>query len=311
MAAVAIAACGGGSPAGPSSAQGVSLSGRVVGGPVGFASASSGASSAVTLTVKVQETGDQTTITTDGTFTLRGLPEGAFILEFWEGGVGGTLLGTIAFTEVNPNQQITITVSLDGGTVTLLEQRRNGIGHGDVEIEGLVEVAPATPDPNTENTFTIDGYTVVTRPLETSIREGNRRRTVADVTQGRRVHVKGVWETSATGGQQVLAHEIKLQADDEGDDGGGKNTWCPDSGNKAEVEGKITAPPADPTIRVTQQGKGDFLVTVDSSTRIRKGNTTLTFADLKQGNRVHVKGTSQGLSGETCGVQASEVKLQN
>lgn len=308
LSAVAIAACGGG-PSGPSAAEGVTLSGRVVGGPVGFVSASSGASSAATLTVTVVGTSITATITTDGTFTLRGLPEGSFTLEFFD---GATSLGTLFFSGVNANQQITITVSLEGG-VTLLEQHRNGIGHGDIEIEGDVE-AVLVLNLTGESSFTIDGHLVVARPLETSIREGNKRRTVEDVTVGRQVHVKGVWETNASGGQQVLAHEIKLQDDEDDDDGEdddeGEDSWCPDSGDKAEVEGKITAKGAA-DITVFQQGKGDFLANVDASTRIRKGNTTLTFEQLAVGNRVHVKGSSLGLSGDTCGVQATEVKLQN
>ena len=307
LAAFVIAACGG-SPSGPSEGQGVTLTGRVHGGPVGFVSAASGASSAATLTVTVVGTTITATVTTDGTFTLRGLPEGSFTLEFFD---GATSLGTIEFTGVNANQEITITVLIQGSTVTLLDQRRNGIGHGDLEIEGLVE-AVVTLNATGESVFTIDGYMVVARPLETSIREGNQRRGVEDVTVGRKVHVKGAWETNAAGGQQVLAHEIKLQGagDGSGDDGDGNTSWCPSSGKKAEVEGKITAK-GGADITVSQQGKGDYLANVDASTRIRKGNTTLTFDQLGVGNRVHVKGSSLGLSGDTCGVQASEVKLQN
>ena len=307
LAAFVIAACGG-SPSGPSEGQGVTLTGRVHGGPVALVSSASGASSAATLTVTVVGTTITATVTTDGTFTLRGLPEGSFTLEFFD---GATSLGTIEFTGVNANQEITITVLIEGSTVTLLEQRRNGIGHGDLEIEGLVEAVVAL-NPTGESVFTIDGYTVVARPLETSIREGNQRRGAEDVTVGRKVHVKGVWETNATGGQQVIAHEIKLQGGgNNGDgDGDGNTSWCPASGKKAEVEGKITGKGAA-DITVFQQGKGDFLANVDASTRIRKGNTTLTFAQLAVGNRVHVKGSSLGLSGDTCGVDASEVKLQN
>ena len=311
---VAIAACGGG-PSGPSSAEGVTLSGRIVGSPVGFVSASSGASSAaMTITVTVSGTSISTNVTTDGSFTLRGLPEGTFTLEFVRTDPPPpTPLGTLTFTDVKPNQQITINVEINGTTVSILEERRNGIGHGDVEIEGLVQTAPAVPNPAAENVFTIDGYTVVTRPLQTAIREGNRSRTVADVTVGRQVHVKGVWETNSTGGQQVFAHEIKLQGPGNGgDDGGGQASFCPDAGRKAEVEGKITTKDdAAMSLTVHQQGKGDFLAQANGSTRIRKGNTNLTFAQLAPGNRVHVKGTSLGLSGAACAVQATEIKLQN
>jgi len=46
-------------------------------------------------------------------------------------------------------------------------------GHGDVEIEGLVS-AVLLLDPVGESRFTIDGKTVVARPGETAIREGNQ-----------------------------------------------------------------------------------------------------------------------------------------
>ncbi len=313
LSAVAIAACGGG-PSGPSSAEGVTLTGRVLGTPVGFASASSGASSAaMTIMVTVSGTSISTNVNTDGTFTLRGLPEGTFTLEFVRTDPPpATPLGTLTFTDVKPNQQITISVQINGTTVTILEERRNGIGHGDVEIEGTVQAAPALPDPAVENVFTIDGYTVVTRPLQTAIREGNRARSVTDVTVGRRVHVKGVWETNSSAAQQVFAHEIKLQGPASGDDGGGQTSFCPDAGPKAEVEGRITTKDdAAMSLTVHQQGKGDFLAQANGSTRIRKGNTNLTFSQLAPGNRVHVKGTSLGLSGAACAVQATEIKLQN
>ena len=111
----------------------------------------------------------------------------------------------------------------------LIEERRNGIGHGDLEIEGLVDQV-LTVSLNGDSTFVIDGYTVVARPGETAIREGNRSRTVEQVTVGRRVHVKGVWlapSGSSGSTQQVLAHEIKLQGPEENEDEDGqKITIC-------------------------------------------------------------------------------------
>jgi hypothetical protein len=308
---VALAACGGGSsPAGPGPDAGVTLVGNVVGT---FGAASVGASSgssaaAATLTVFVQENpAITTTVGSDGSFTLRGLPPGGFTLVFQEGGV---TIGTLSFSQVNANQEITITVMVSGGSVVLVEQRRNGIGHGELEIEGLVEQVLVL-DPAGESRFVIDGYVVAARPGQTAIREGNRARSVNEVAVGRRVHVKGVWLPAEGGVQPVLAHEIKLQGASSGPGGDpGPSSFCPDAGRKAEVEGKITAKGAA-DITVFQTGKGDFLAQVDAGTRIRKGNKTYTFEQLAVGNRVHVKGTSLGLSGETCGVDASEIKLQN
>lgn len=308
---LSLAACGGGGPASPSSAQGVTLVGTVVGG---FQSSSAHAASggapaaAATLTVLVQENPAITaTVGADGSFTLRGLPAGSFTLVFQE---AGATIGALAFDQVSANQEITIIVSVSGGVVVLVEQRRNGIGHGDLEIEGLVEQVLVLA-PLGESRFVIDGHVVVARPGETAIREGNRARTVGDVSVGRRVHVKAVWLPAEGSVQPALAHEIKLQGTSSGTgDDPGTHSFCPDAGRKAEVEGKITAKGAA-DITVFQNGKGDFLAQVDAGTRIRKGNRTYTFDQLAVGNRVHVKGTSLGLSGDVCGVDASEVMLQN
>src|SRR5437867_4423658 len=209
-----LTACGG-NPASPSG-DGIVLRGTVVGASAAGASALSVGTATATpeiVTVTVQENpAITTTVGADGSFTLRGLPEGGFHLVFSSG--GGTL-GTLAFSEVKPNQEITVIVQVTGSTVTLLEDRRNGIGHGDVEIEGLVS-AVLLLNPGGESRFTIDGKTVVVRPGETAIREGNTARTVSDLTVGHQVHVKGVWLPAEASGQPVLAHEIKLQdADDE------------------------------------------------------------------------------------------------
>lgn len=231
-AAVAAGACGsGGGPTG-SSEGGVSLRGSVLDQGVASAtvtkSAAGSAAAGDAITVTVAENPAITaSVAEDGSFTLRGLPEGAFTLIFKS--AGGAVLGTLSFDAVKPNQEITITVMVTAGGVDLVEERRNGIGHGDLEIEGIVDRVLSLSLTG-DSTFLIKGYTVVARPGQTAIREGNRARTVQDVTVGRRVHVKGVWltATSATAAQQVLAEEIKLQGDeDDGDgDSGPKITIC-------------------------------------------------------------------------------------
>lgn len=316
--AAAFAACGGGSPASPSSSEPVSVEGVVLGVPSasGSLTASSGSTAAAgEVTVSCLENPSITaTVGPDGRFTLRGLPAGSFTLVFRQ---GATQLGTIHLSEVKPNQQITITVSVAGGVVVLVEQKRNGIGHGDLEIEGLVEqvlcgVTGSAPCAVAgESRFLIAGHTVVARPGQTAIREGNTARTVDDVTPGRHVHVKGTWLQMEGSSQPVLALEIKLQ--DDGDEAGAFT--CVASA-KAEVEGKIQQSDSTAlTLLVFQQGKGLYECLVPSGTPIRKGNATYTFAELMVGWRVHVKGTAQGFKptagGEVCQVTASEVKVQN
>ena len=159
-----------------------------------------------------------------------------------------------------------------------------------------------------DSRFVIDGYTVVARPGDTTIREGNAARTVEDVTVGRRVHVKGVWLSDGGTPQPVLAWEIKLQGDD--DDGEQAPGFNCVNGGKAEVEGIIVATDGVGLLEVDQRGKGVYLCEVGEGVRIRKGNTEYEFSDLQPGWRVHVKGTEQGLDAGQCRVRASEVKVQ-
>lgn len=245
VSALALVGCGSDNPTGPGG-LGVSLRGMVldqgVASAVGLSKAAGSEAVDDTLTVTVQENPAITaTVGDDGSFTLRGLPEGSFTLVFRN--AGGAVLGTLSFSQVKPNQEITITVQVTGGGLLLIEERRDGIGHGDLEIEGLVDQV-VTVSLSTDSTFLVKGYTVVARPGQTAIREGNRSRTVEDVTEGRRVHVKGVWlvPTGSSGsGQQVLAQEIMLQGP-EGDDDGPKITICHKKKNTISVS--VSAWPA-------------------------------------------------------------------
>ena len=287
-------------------ADGIVVRGTVQGAG-SLRAASVGATSAATVTVSVLEDPSiSTTVAGDGSFTLRGLPPGGFTLVFKN---GAAEIGRLAFAEVKANQEITVTVQVSDAGVVLLDEKRNGIGHGDVEIEGNVTQIVAL-NPTGDSRFVINGRTVVARPGVTAVREGNRSRNIEDVTSGRHVHVKGVWLPMEGSTQPVLAHEIKLQGDDGEDEspaaGPGKKLCA--AGDKVQVEGTI-ASKAGSTITVNQQGKGLFACEVGSA-RIRKGNTTYTVAQLQPGWRVHVSGTGLGDSGGVCRVAADEVKVQ-
>jgi Domain of unknown function (DUF5666) len=304
---VSLGACGGG-PSSSSDAQDVVLHGAIVGASGAGAHALSGTAGAGPIVVTVQGTPITTTVGDDGTFTFRGLPTGSFTLVFTQD--GGTL-GTATFEQVMPNQEITITIELTASGVVVLEERRTGIGHGDIEIEGQVEQVLVL-DPAGDSRFVINGKTVVARPGQTAIREGNTARTVNDVTVGRQVHVKGTFMDPEPGVTPVLASEIKLQGPEASPSPGpspSPGSTCFAPGANAEVEGKITAKGGS-DITVNQQGKGDYQCFVSAGTRIRKGNTTYTFDQLATGWRVHVKGTGLGASGTLCQVQADEIMVQ-
>jgi hypothetical protein len=206
---VVLAACGGSNsnPMNATPGQGIVLQGALSGN----ASAQSGASSAATVTVRVLEQPSiSTTIGADGSFTLRGLPQQGFSLVFSE---AGGEIGRLGFDGVAANKEITIRVKVTSSGVTLLDERRDGIGHGNVEIEGRVtEVLSLKP--NADSRFVIDGYTVVARPGKTAIRRGNIGLTPIDIIVGMRVHVNGEWipTLAASQPQEVLALEIVIQS---------------------------------------------------------------------------------------------------
>ncbi len=320
LTALAAAACGG--PASPSG-EGVSLRGTVVGAtgsvsPGGTVSSQSARASSVMTVRVVENPAIIATVGADGSFTLRGLPEGGFTLEFL---VDGVSVGTVHFAEVKPNQEITITVSVAGNTVTVLEEKRDGIGHGDVEIEGDVTAVLAL-DPAGESRFTIAGRTVAARPGATAIREGNSARTVNEVTVGRHVHVKGVWLDPQAGQQAVLAHEIKLQG---GDEPGGTQPGkaCMINGGRTgdgiELEGNVSSGGAAGFTMDVEGNRASGPVQIDTSGAAfecspQSGPNAPTpaqcQASVMRGAKVHVRGTLQSCDTVAALVRASSVKVQ-
>lgn len=322
--AVALAACGGGSsPMAPSAVaapQGVVLSGTVL-GTAGAASADvTGLASSGTLTVTVEENPAITaTVGPDGSFTLRGLPEGSFTLDF---SLDGTLIGSVTFDAVQPNQQITITVDVSSGSVVVLEEQRNGIGHGDLEIEGDVEQVLVL-DPAGESRFVINGHTVVARPGETAIREGNQSRGVEDVTVGRQVHVKGVWLDPEGDVQPVLAHEIVLQGDQTAPPDDTPGGVCMIDGGQTgahiELEGKVDSGSAASFELRVDGNRAKYPVHIDASgaefqCSPASGPNAPTpeqcRAKVTSGAKVHVSGQLQSCDASSATAVASTVKVQ-
>jgi len=175
----------------------------------------------------------ETTVASDGSFTLRGLPEGSFVLVFTQ---GGTELGRLPFGQVAANQQITITVQLVSGEVVLVDEDRRGIGDASVELEGPVQNVVATSLTG-DSRFVIGGKEVVARPGVTAIRQGNTAKTVDDVKAGTQVHVTG---TKVANSSDVLAYQIIIQATGTG------------SGGDTEAQMTIChIPPGNPGKKVT------------------------------------------------------------
>jgi hypothetical protein len=220
-----VVGCGGSSPTSPTQ-DGVNLTGQFVSdgsSPLALRAQFSTDLGGVTVEVldsDGNDTGISVAVGSDGSFTLRGLPEGAFTLIFRD--ESGTRIGRIRFKEVMPNQQISILVDLsDDGTVSLLSEKRNGIGHGDVELEGMASDVQLEDGHANNGTLRVNGELVVSSGGETAIRKGSRRINLEDV-EGKRVHVKGEWRME-DGTQVVFAWEIKLQEEEDRTDVGDRN----------------------------------------------------------------------------------------
>ncbi len=301
--------CGGSSPTSPgavSTVQGTQVNGRLSSSGTAITSATFAQTSFQGVRVHLKsDSAISTEVNTDGSFTLRGLPQQEFILVFKNR--NDQSMGELHFDGVLPNTEIDIVIEMrPGGGIRLMDEKRTGIGHGDLELQGLVNsVSPGAHVH--EGTMSVNGYTVIARPGVTTIREGEGAREMADLRAGNRVHVKGVWENSS-----ILAHEIKLQHDqtiDSADDG----SSCPGInggtiGQKIVLEGEVVS-----------GGTSNFMLAVNG--QLPNGPIQVTFGgtpscvgqagksgkcSVGSGDKVQVKGTLSSCTQ----VRANEVKIQ-
>ncbi len=283
---------------------GVVLSGRFADASAAQALRALSASADSMTVVVLDESGNEVgrVDVENGSFTLRGLPEGQFTVEFYQ---GSTKVGSLIFDEVLPNQQIAITVELANGTIRLLDEKRTGIGHGDVELEGIATEIRTNGDPMT-GSLRVNGQLVVTRATETSIRKGNERLTLEDLSNGDRVHVKGEWETAGSD-SVVFAREIKLQ--EEEDDTGNECSYISGGrvGEKIVLEGTVLSGTTASFMMDVNGNRADGPVSVTfGGTPTCVGQAKNGPCQVAAGNKVNVKGTLT-----TCeSVAADEVKIQ-
>jgi hypothetical protein len=193
------------------------------------------------------------------------------------------------------------------------------VGHGDLEIEGRVDQL-IDVDPTGESRFLIDGYTVVHRPGQSAIREGNRARQVTEVFVGQQVHVKGVWLAAAAAGtQEVLAWEIKIQGGVEEDPEDPAGTCMINGGRQGagiNLEGRV-AGGGLPSFMMTVNGNrasGPVNVLADAGDVRCNGPSVpeaQCLARLVPGARIHVRGMLTSCTTADASVTADEVKIQN
>jgi Domain of unknown function (DUF5666) len=250
------AACGGkGNPASPSEA------GLPSGSVSGSATIAGAVQGAFPSTVAVAGTSVSSSVDGGGRFTLANVPAGDVQLQFSGGGAAAML----PVAAVQPAQRIDLVVSVTGSSAAIESQVRSGGGTG-AELEGRVESLPPTTP---ALSFRAAGKLVNT-DSSTRFQDGSATRTFADLRIGMRVHVKGT-----PSGDAINATLVELQ---------NSQVDIP-----VEVNGVIdtlTGSASDFQFKIgSRVVKGDA-----NTTFFGDGDKPDTFADLKDGVRVEVKG---------------------
>lgn len=264
---ILAAACGGGngSPTAPSESTGApsGTSATITGTVQGASSAMLAASSAATLsgvTVSVVGTSIRSTADVAGRFILTNVPAGSVQLQLTGGGANAT----VALNPVAAQQTVDVVLSVAGSTAAVESEVRSGAG--EAQLEGRVESLPPTMP---SLMFKAAGRTVQT-DAATRFADGGQARTFADLRIGMRIHAKG-----SMAGDTFTATVVELQ---------NSNTTLP-----VNVNGTIDSLAGNAS--AFQFKIGSRLVKGDAQTVFfGDGDQPDSFATLKEGSRVEVKG---------------------
>jgi hypothetical protein len=228
-----------------------------------------------TLVVTVTGTNLSTAVDGNGRFALNGVPGGTIRLQFKGRGVDGTI--TIA--SVASGDRIDLTVTVNGGTIRLDGERREGRGDGTrTDIEGAVSAIDTAA-----RTIRVRDR-LIEVPASAVIRRGGTPLTFADLRVGDRVDVR-----ASVDGARVIASEVHVKRDeDDGDDEDEDDD--DDEDEDDELEGRIAAIDASArTIRVNER-----VVEVPTTTVIRRRGNTIAFTDLRVGEEVEIDFRREG-----------------
>ncbi len=228
--------------------------------------------------ITVGGTGMRAVLGADGRFTFAGVPENATLhLRRAADGIDTTTSAVAGFNAIELSR------------TTVTSGRHRSVSPA-IEIEGtLSSVATDSIVVTTES----KGSFTAALTSSTIIRKGQTTVAPADLKVGDQVHVKATFKDNT-----YTAVEVIVQTGDNPGSGNGTQT-------NVEIEGTLTSAAAD-SIVVATQSHGNFTVALTSTTIIRKGQTTVAPADLKVGDRVHVKATLKDST-----YTATEVIVQN
>jgi hypothetical protein len=215
--------------------------------------------------ISLRGTGMTTVLADDGRFTFAGVPQNA----------------ALDFRRAADGVQASLGLASDQGFVTISlsrnEARSMNRRGGKSEYEGILRTASAT---SLVVATSRDGNVTFALTAATVIRKGNTVLAAADLEPADRVHVKA---TTATDGTRIATLVI-VQNTNGGDDEDGDD----DAPGIREFEGIVRSASATSLVVFTSH-REEVTFVITAATEIRKGNDTLTAADLKADMRVHVK----------------------
>ena len=223
------------------------------------------------IEASIPGTGMEALLAPDGRFVFAGVPEKAEIRFRRADGIDVSY-------RLGPGDAtgLVIEISKSGAK----RGRKRAVIGRSLQFEGLVVAA-------TEESIVLDaaGKGIVTVQIaeSTQIRKGNRILSASELETGARIHVMARPEGDAVVAQLVLVQKTAGDGEDEESDD--------ESG--VELEGLILEI-SPSSITVDAAGRGPTTARIDSSTKIRRGNTSLTAEDLEPGDRVHVKAKKVG-----------------
>ena len=175
------------------------------------------------VTVKVVGTNISTT-TNQGQFTLTGVPPGEVQLEFT--GRGGS--ATISISGVRADQEIHISVTLNGNNARVDSERRNKRGDGSREQESDLKGAVSGLTGNCPKiSFTVGGTKVTTSEITQF--DGVR---CGDIGNGMVVEVKG----SRQSDNSIAATKVEIDDDEDDDNRNGSSRIT----TRVEVKGVVS-----------------------------------------------------------------------